>query len=94
MWKEYAGELGFEPYPGTLNVKLREVFPKFGEGKRMYNFTCYPGWLIINDKKIQAYFCAHPKGEVRTVFALAPVGIRERFGLKDKSRIRVQVGGD
>jgi len=84
--------LGFEPYPGTLNVKLNEPLPEIGKGRKMYNFICYPGSLMVGDFKTDAYICKHPYGEGRTVFVLAPVGIRKTFGLRDKGFVRVQVG--
>jgi len=71
---------------------LNEPFPDYGKGKKFFNFICYPGRLIVGKFSTQAYICKHPNGIGRTVFVVAPVGIREELGLRDKSFVRVQIG--
>ncbi|ASJ10777.1 riboflavin kinase [Thermococcus sp. P6] len=99
--KEY---LGFEPYPGTLNVKV--LFPK-----TIFDALCQvrpvilPGFTrngrTFGDVKAYRVRVEGVEGAIvipsRTVHppkiaeVIAPECLRERLGLKDGSRVRIQV---
>jgi riboflavin kinase len=101
LMREY---LGFEPYPGTLN--LRVLFPKTvfdalcnarpivipgftREGRTFGDVKAYrvridgiEGAIVIPSRTV------HPPKIAEVV---APVNLRERLGLRDGDRVRVEV---
>ena len=96
--------LGFDPYPGTLN--LRVIFPKV-----VFDALCdvrpiiLPGFVrdgrTFGDVKAYRVFIDGIEGAIvipsRTIHPpkiaeiVAPVNLREKLGLKDGSKVRVRV---
>ena len=98
--------LGFDPYLGTLNLRLREGFleqrrvlegwPAFriegfrGEERAFGGGRCYP--LVVNDEVEGALVVADRTSYDRSVMeVIAPVSLRERFGLEDGDMVRLTI---
>jgi len=103
---QFAEKLGFDPFPGTLNLRLRheyederrllESLPQieidgFRDGERTFGpVTCYKA--KINDAEDGALISA-----VRTHYAgdvielIAPNNLREKLGLKDGDIVKVRI---
>jgi riboflavin kinase len=104
--RQFAEKLGFDPFPGTLNLRLRheyederkllETFPHvqidgFRDGERTFGpVICYKA--RINDAEDGALISA-----VRTHYAgdvielIAPSNLRTKLGLKDGDTIRARI---
>jgi len=104
--KQFAERLGFDPFPGTLNLRLKheyederkvlETFPHvqidgFRDGERTFGpVICYKA--KINDAEDGALISA-----VRTHYAgdvielIAPSNLRTKLGLKDGDTVRVRI---
>lgn len=90
---------GFNPFPGTLNVKLKEE-PSLPEHsnfisswtERGYEYGavwCYP--CTING--LQAALLVPEKAEhgVETVEIISPFCLRTRLGLKNGRKVRIEI---
>lgn len=103
---QFLRKLGFDPYPGTLNLKLTpseirikkelEAFPPitiegFESGRRTFGqVKCYPA--TINDKVEGALIIIKRTHYDDSILELiAPVCLRESLGLKEGSRVQVKV---
>jgi riboflavin kinase len=104
--RQFAEKLGFDPFPGTLNLRLRrqydderrllETLPHiqidgFRDGDRTFGpVTCYGA--KINDLEDGALISA-----VRTHYGsdvielIAPCNLRARLGLKDGDIVKVRI---
>ncbi|HXZ98604.1 MAG TPA: DUF120 domain-containing protein, partial [Candidatus Acidoferrum sp.] len=104
--RQFAEKLGFEPFPGTLNLRLRreydderrllETLPHiqidgFSDGDRTFGpVKCYRA--KINDLEDGALISA-----VRTHYAgdvielIAPSNLRARLGLKDGDTVKARI---
>ena len=104
--RQFAEKLGFNPYPGTLNLRLRhdygderrllETLPHveiegFRDGERTFGpVICYKA--KINDAEDGALISA-----VRTHYAgdvieiIAPSNLRARLGLRDGDTVKVRI---
>ena len=104
--RQFAEKLGFDPFPGTLNLRLRreyenerrllETIPRiqidgFRDGERTFGpVTCYKA--KINDTEDGALISA-----VRTHYAgdvielIAPSNLRARLGLKDGDLVKARI---
>jgi len=97
-------KLGFDPYPGTLNVKIGEgdyerrvrlerrpsVFLEgFRNGERAFGACrCYP--LLINDEVEGALIVADRTiHDMGVMEIVSPVYLRRHFGLRDGDRVRL-----
>jgi len=103
---QFKKKLGFKPFPGTLNVKIKEhcfdlrkqmdLLPYvridgFSDGKRTYGASdCYPAQ--IND--ICGYIIVPERTHHKTdlLEIIAPVKVREALNLKDGDEVKVTVG--
>ncbi len=100
--------LGFDPYPGTLNLRLEEgdigqrrrlemapavVLDGFRGRKRAFGGArCYP--LVVNGEVDGALIVADRTSYDLTVMeVIAPINLRERFKLKDGDRVTVSILG-
>lgn len=105
--KQFREKLGYEPYPGTLNVRLtdqlfmtarRELgrYPSiflegFGDGARTY------GWVkcyraTINEKVDAAVLVLERTHYDDSMLeVIAPISIKDAAGIKNGDRIKVQV---
>lgn len=104
--RQFAEKLGFDPFPGTLNLRLKhgcederkvlETFPHvqidgFRDGERTFGpVICYRA--KINDAEDGALISA-----VRTHYAgdvielIAPSNLRTKLGLKDGDAVRARI---
>lgn len=104
--RQFAEKLGFDPFPGTLNLRLKhgcederkvlETFPHvqidgFRDGERTFGpVICYKA--KINDTEDGALISA-----VRTHYAddvielIAPSNLRTKLGLKDGDAVRARI---
>jgi riboflavin kinase len=104
--RQFVKKLGFDPFPGTLNLRLKpeyaddrkllETMPQiqidgFRDGERTFGpVTCYRA--KINDTEDGALICA-----VRTHYAgdvielIAPENLRAKLGLKDGDTVKARV---
>lgn len=103
--RQFIEKLGFEPYPGTLNVlldeqgraakkrlKLAEGIPidQFTDESRTFGAgTCYPAVIEGVSCAVVEPSRTHYGGEIAEV--IAPVCLRERLGLSDGSAVRIEV---
>jgi riboflavin kinase len=101
-------KLGFDPYLGTLNLRLREadleqrrrlerlpavVLDGFRSRERAFGGgRCYPA--VVNGEVEGAVVVADRTSYDTSVLeVIAPVNLRERFGLRDGDSVRVEVLG-
>lgn len=98
---QFREKLGFEPFPGTLNLQLPEPFAHaesdsariegFKDQSRTYGrCQCFPG-------KIGEIPCAIVRPErtsypPRLVEIIAPANLRKTLGLKDGDEVEVVLG--
>jgi len=99
-------KLGFDPFPGTLNLKLREAdmerrreldgLPGVridgfrGEERAFGGARCYP--LVVNGDAEGAMIVADRTGyDLSVVEVIAPVNLRERFGLEDGDVVKLEI---
>jgi len=98
-------KIGFEPYPGTLNIKLRTK----ADLEKREQLERMPGVeiqsfktkdrsfgkarcypVLINDEEEGAVIIAERTGYDRSVMeVMAPVNLRKRLGLKDGDIVRI-----
>jgi riboflavin kinase len=104
--RQFAEKLGFDPFPGTLNLRLRreydderrllETLPHiqidgFSDGDRTFGpVTCYR--VKINDVEDGALISAVRTHYARDVIELiAPSNLRARLGLKDGDIVKAHI---
>jgi len=101
-------KLGFDPYPGTLNLRLREAdletrrrldglaafhLKGFRESDRAFGGAlCYP--LKVNHEVEGALIVAERTTyDLSVMEVISPVNLRERFGLQDGDPVTVTFSG-
>ncbi|WNY24248.1 hypothetical protein MmiHf6_15780 [Methanimicrococcus hongohii] len=103
---QFQEKLGFKPFPGTLNVKIKdycfdlrkrmEEFPYvkiegFSDGQRTYGASdCYPAQINGVCGFIIVPERTHYKIDLLEI--IAPVKMREALNLKDGDEVKVTVG--
>jgi riboflavin kinase len=105
--KQFIQKLGFDPYPGTLNLKITSEY----DAKMRSELETYPGIEILgyanedrtygSNKCFRAIVNNREKGAVvialRTHYdksvleVIAPTCLRDRLKLKDGNKVRVEV---
>jgi len=105
--RQFIEKLGFDPYPGTLNLRLTSEY----DVRVMYDLDAYPAIeisgfknenrtygpvrcfrAVINNKENGAVVIAMRSHYDRSVLeVISPVYLRGRLRLKDGSRVRVTV---
>lgn len=110
--EQFIDKLGYEPYPGTLNVELTEESVQtrklidhdtgvqiegFETDERTYGAAiCYPSVIEYDQERYEETHVIEP---VRThhdasqLELIAPVRLRERFGMTDGETVRVVLDG-
>jgi riboflavin kinase, archaea type len=105
--KQFAEKLGFEPYPGTLNLKLSsdydiktrmelEAYPAI-EVKGFQNedrtFGVVKCYPAIIDNKIKGALITALRShyDVSVLEIIAPVCLRKHLSLKDGNKVKVEV---
>jgi len=96
--KQFMEKLGFEPYPGTLNLKLKEPFHQpeasaisivgFKDASRTFGGgKCYPVTIDgIKGAIIRPDRSSYP---LNLMEIIAPVNLRKTLGLKDGDEVEV-----
>jgi riboflavin kinase len=101
---QISDKIGFDPFPGTLNVKIKpEDFERrrrlerhpsvmlegFKDGERSFgSCKCYP--LLLNDEIKGALIVADRTiHDLSTMEIVSPVYLRRHFGLSDGDPIKV-----
>lgn len=99
-------KLGFDPYMGTLNLRMREgnlehrrmldrmpaiVLEGFKSHDRAFGGArCYP--LLVNDEVEGALVVADRTSyDLSVMEIIAPISLREHFGLEDGDTVRVSI---
>ncbi|MFH2111073.1 MAG: DUF120 domain-containing protein [Candidatus Bathyarchaeota archaeon] len=102
--KQIAEKLGFDPFPGTLNVRIREEdyekrrhlermpsirLEGFKDGERSFGACrCYP--LTVNDEVDGALIVAERSiHDFNIMEVVAPLYLRRHLGLADGDRVRL-----
>jgi len=99
-------KLGFDPYPGTLNLKLTEpsdlyfremlnhragiLIRGFSDGKRTYG-SVKAFKAKIKDREAAVLLIERTHYGIDTLEVIAPVNLRQALGLKDGDRVSVEV---
>jgi len=104
--KQFKEKLGFMPFPGTLNVKIKEYcsdarkkveelpyikIEGFSDGQRTYGASdCYPAKI----NGIRGYIIVPERTHYQTdlLEIIAPVKIREALALTDGDEVTVIIG--
>jgi len=101
----FKSELGFVPYPGTLNIRIssdyiknldliRGSFPKIikgfeEEGRSFGDVLCYPVKIFNSDVKAAIIVPSRTHYGRNIAEIVSDVNIREKFGLRDGDKITV-----
>jgi riboflavin kinase len=96
--KQFIEKLGFEPYPGTLNLQLKEPFAQneasavniagFKDASRTFGGgKCYP----VRIDSVEAAIIRPDRSSypLNLVEIIAPVNLRKTLGLKDGDEVEV-----
>jgi len=104
---QFQEKLGFKPYPGTLNIKIKEncldlrkkldelpyiKINGFSDGQRTYGASdCYP----VTVGSVSGYIIVPERTHYRQdlLEIIAPVKMRTELNLKDGDEVSVVVGG-
>lgn len=105
--KQFVSKLGFEPYPGTLNVKLAEQvyvnarheldrYPAvfidgFSDGKRSYGWVKCYHATINNEVEGALLILERTHHDDSVIEVIAPVKIKDSVSIKDGDRVNVKV---
>ena len=99
-------KLGFDPYPGTLNLRLREadvdlrkrlerlppiILEGFKDSMRAFGSArCYP--VVVNDDVEGAIIIAERTiHDPSVIEIISPVYLRRHFGLEDGDEVKVSI---
>jgi len=102
---QFSGKLGFQPFPGTLNIKLNEAsvsmrqrmdytqpicIQGFNDGERTFGAgKCYP--IRINGIKSAVIVPERTHYPTNLLEIIAPVNLREKLHLKDGDEVKIVV---
>ncbi|CAB3288850.1 Riboflavin kinase [Methanocaldococcus lauensis] len=99
--------LNFEPYEGTLNLKIDNEFEinkfKYIEtedfeynGKKFFGVKILPVTILINNEKIYgAIVCPKKTHHSKDIIEIvAPINLRKKFNLKDGDSVKILIKGD
>jgi riboflavin kinase len=100
--KQITEKLGFEPFPGTLNIRLAEGYSnikkhlkkakpiEISPRKNFCRGLCFKAILMDNLKcaVVIPEIVGYPRDVIEI---LAPINLREKFQLKDGDSVRVKI---
>jgi len=105
--KQFIERLGFDPYPGTLNLKLvseydlktrseLEAYPAveiagFKDENRTYGPVKCYPAIVQNKVKGAVIFALRSHYNTSVIEVIAPVFLRRKLGLKDGNKVKVEV---
>lgn len=106
--RQIVEKLGFDPYPGTLNLRIGEEEMEArrrldsipgvhidgfrGVERAFGGARCYP--VLVNGEVEGAVVVAERTSyDLSVIEVIAPVSLRERFGLEDGDTVRVTYSG-
>jgi riboflavin kinase len=105
--KQFHKKLGFEPFPGTLNVRLNRTVDRkvrrdldstrgihidgFGDGKRTYGGAECFPALINGKVKSAVLVIERTTHDDSVLEVISPINIRQALRLKEKELIRVKI---
>ena len=105
--RQFIERLGFDPYPGTLNIKLAtdydiqarmelENYPAieiqgFRDERRTYGPVRCYPAVINNQVRGAVVFARRSHYDLSVIEIVAPVNLRSKLKLRDGSRVRVEV---
>jgi riboflavin kinase, archaea type len=105
--KQFVEKLGFEPYPGTLNLKLTsdydiktrtelEAYPAievegFKNGERTFGTVKCYPVLVDNRVKAALITAMRTHYDVSVLEIIAPLCLRKHLNLKDGNKVKVEV---
>jgi riboflavin kinase, archaea type len=105
--KQFVEKIGFDPYPGTLNIKLTseydiktrmelDVFPAievegFKNGERTFGVVKCYPVMIENKVKGAIITAMRSHYDVSVLEIIAPVCLRKALNLKDGNKVKVEV---
>jgi riboflavin kinase len=105
--KQFTEKLGFEPYPGTLNLKLNSEYDK----KTRKEIESYPAievtgfknedrtfglvkcYPVIIENKVKGALVTAMRShyDVSVLEIIAPVCLRKQLNLKDGNKVKVEI---
>ena len=105
--KQFIEKLGFDPYPGTLNLRLKseydirarneiEACPAVeiegfqSEDRSFGSVRCYPA-IIGNKAKGALITALRSHYDTSVLEIIAPVALRKHLGIKDGSKVKIEV---
>jgi riboflavin kinase len=102
--EQFERKLGYEPYPGTLNLDLEApVRERFGDlepiriegweaGSDSFGAVdCYPASPVDGDVPLHVIVPDRTDHDLSTLELISPVQLRERFGLEDGSTFEIRI---
>jgi riboflavin kinase len=104
--EQFQSKLGYEPYPGTLNLEVEApvrdhleseesiLIEGWRDGDRSFGAVdCYPAEATERDESVPMHVIV-PRltdHDTSVVEIVSPVGLRERFDLEDGSSLRIRM---
>ena len=107
--RQFREELGYEPYPGTLNLDLEEPvrdridrlepirIDGWEDGDRSFGVVyCYPASLVDADESVPLHVIVPKRTDhdTATLELISPVNLRDRLDLSDGSSLAIRVESD
>ncbi|HUJ84006.1 MAG TPA: DUF120 domain-containing protein [Candidatus Acidoferrales bacterium] len=105
--KQFMEKIGFDPYPGTLNLKLTgdydiktrtelDAYPAvevegFKNGERTFGVVKCYPVMIDNKVKGAIITALRTHYDVSVLEIIAPVCLRKHLGLKDGNKVKIEV---
>ncbi len=105
--RQFIEKLGFDPYPGTLNLKMTteydiktsselEAYPAieiegFQDENRTYGSVHCYPSIIENGEKGALISALRSHYDDSVLEVIAPIFLRKRLGLKDGHKVKVEV---